>query len=115
MPSLPGGRGGAGVLVDVYNGIILPATFTTRVPYALCVVADLFLTVLKPARGVAHAALFGSLACVRAYVSIIGAGPETACGFAGLLVGLSVYVWLQRRQFAPDATGAEVELSHAIS
>ena len=96
--------------------MILPATFTTRVPYALCVVADLLLTVLKPARGVAHAALFGSLACVRAYVSIIGAGPETALrGFAGLLVGLSVYVWLQRRQFAPDATGAEAELSHAIS
>ena len=37
-----GGRGGgAAGLADVYNGIILLATFTTLVPYAFCAMAEL--------------------------------------------------------------------------
>jgi len=107
-----GGRAGAGALVDVYNGIILLATFTTLVPYAFCAMAELLLTLLKRERSVADrqrfraAALIGILAFVFAFFSIIGAGPETALrGFAGLLLGLPVYVWLQRTQSPPDATG----------
>ena len=34
---------GAGALSDVYNGIILLATFTTLVPYAFCAMAELLL------------------------------------------------------------------------
>jgi APA family basic amino acid/polyamine antiporter len=100
------GRAGAGGgLVDVYNSIILLATFTTLVPYAFCAMAELLLAV--PRRGQANTdtrrlvwtAAIGILAFIFSFVCIIGAGPETALrGFAGLLLGLPVFVWLRRRE-----------------
>ena len=77
-----GGSAGAGALVDVYNGIILLATFTTLVPYAFCSMAELLLTLLKREHGGADrkrlrlTALIGVLAFVFAFFSIIGAGPR---------------------------------------
>jgi APA family basic amino acid/polyamine antiporter len=102
-----GGRAGASGLVDVYNGIILLATFTTLVPYAFCSMAELLLVVPRRLRGDEAAggtrlwltAAIGILAFVFSFICIIGAGADTALrGFAGLLLGLPVYVWLQRRQ-----------------
>ena len=96
-----GGRQGAGGLVDVYNSIILVATFTTLVPYAFCAMAELLLAVPKgervTRRRLGITALIGILAFVFSFVAIIGAGAETALkGFAALLLGVPVYVWLQR-------------------
>ena len=107
-----GGRAGAGALVDVYNGIILLATFTTLVPYAFCAMAELLLAVLKrrSTEGESQAdgrrlwvtAGIGILAFAFAFVAIIGAGADTALrGFLGLLIGLPVYVWLQRSKDLP--------------
>ena len=104
-----GGQAGEGALVDVYNGIILLATFTTLVPYAFCSMAELLLAFRHDAatrtpedrRRLWIAAAIGIFAFAFAVISIIGAGPETALrGFIGLLVGLPVYVWLQRKH--PD-------------
>jgi APA family basic amino acid/polyamine antiporter len=100
------GRGGASGLVDVYSSIILLATFTTLVPYAFCAAAELLLAV--PRRGEPDASgrrlwvtmSIGLLAFVFSFFCIIGAGPDTALkGFAGLLLGIPVFVWLQRRHF----------------
>jgi APA family basic amino acid/polyamine antiporter len=99
-----GGRGsGASGLVDVYNGILLLATFTTLVPYAFCAMAELLLAIRRPAgvkadsRRLGITAMIGILAFAFSVFCIIGAGPETALrGFVGLLLGLPVYVWIQR-------------------
>jgi hypothetical protein len=103
-----GGQAGAGGLSDVYEGIILLATITTLVPYAFCAMAELLLAV--PRRGevdgqrLIWTALIGILAFIFSFIAIIGAGPETALrGFAGLLLGLPVYVWLQRKRNAEAA------------
>jgi APA family basic amino acid/polyamine antiporter len=103
------GRAGAGGLVDVYNSIILLATFTTLVPYAFCAMAELLLAVPRRQRadGADRRRLWvttaiGILAFAFACVCIVGAGAETALkGFLALLLGLPVYVWLQRRQSLP--------------
>jgi APA family basic amino acid/polyamine antiporter len=99
-----GGRSGAGALVDVYNGIILIATFTTLVPYAFCAMAELLLAI--PRRGQADdkrrlwvTGLIGILAFVFSFVAIVGAGADTALkGFCALLLGVPVYVWLRRNE-----------------
>jgi APA family basic amino acid/polyamine antiporter len=104
-----GGRAGAGALSDVYNGIILLATFTTLVPYAFCAMAELLLA-LTSRRGdndpnrrrLWVTAAIGAFAFVFSVICIIGAGPDTALrGFAGLLLGLPVYVWIKRKQEIP--------------
>jgi basic amino acid/polyamine antiporter, APA family len=97
-----GGQAGGAGLSDVYEGIILLATFTTLVPYAFCAMAELLLAVPRrnevDGKRLLWTALIGILAFVFSFIAIIGAGPETALrGFAGLLLGLPVYVWLQRR------------------
>lgn len=98
-----GGRQGAGALTDAYNSIILVATFTTLVPYAFCAMAELL--VAAPVRDGAHAGrlrgtmLIGILAFVFSFIAIVGAGAETALkGFLALLLGVPVYVWLQRHR-----------------
>jgi APA family basic amino acid/polyamine antiporter len=96
-----GGRQGAGGLTDAYNSIILVATFTTLVPYAFCAMAELLLAVPKGERvtrgRLGTTTLIGILAFVFSFVAIVGAGAETALkGFAALLLGVPVYVWLQR-------------------
>ncbi len=112
-PSRPRGLGGRGTggLVDVYQGIILLATFTTLVPYAFCAVAELLLAV--PHRGdpdssrrrLVVTAGIGLLAFVFSFFCIIGAGADTALkGFVGLLLGLPVFAYLQRRQFVGGAS-----------
>jgi APA family basic amino acid/polyamine antiporter len=115
-----GGRAGASGLVDVYNGIILLATFTTLVPYAFCSMAELLLAVSRQVRGTDEVeqqsgrrlwltTAIGVLAFVFSFLCIIGAGADTALkGFAGLLLGLPVYVWLQRRQASSAAAGEGV-------
>src|SRR5262249_33185109 len=47
-----GSRAGAGALTDVYNSIILMATFTTLVPYAFCAMSELLIAL--PKRDPAH-------------------------------------------------------------
>ena len=46
-------------LVDVYNGIILLATFTTLVPYAFCAMAELLLAVPRRAEAATTALAAG--------------------------------------------------------
>lgn len=97
------GRSAAGGLMDAYNGIILVATFTTVVPYAFCAMAALLLGGPqqddRPRRGVSSTVLIGCLAFAFAFMAVIGGGAETALkGFAALLAGVPVYVWLQRHQ-----------------
>jgi len=96
-----GGRQGAGALTDAYGSIILVATFTTLVPYAFCAMAELLLAVPKrdaaARRRLQTTSLIGILAFVFSFVAIVGAGAETALkGFLALLLGVPVYVWLQR-------------------
>ena len=98
-----GGRAAAGGLVDVYNSIILVATFTTLVPYAFCAMAEIALVLPKrgqPGVDTSHlwqTAAIGIVGFAFAFFCIIGAGADTALkGFAGLLLGVPVFVWLQR-------------------
>jgi APA family basic amino acid/polyamine antiporter len=99
-----GGRSGAGALVDVYNSIILIALFTTLVPYAFCAMAELLLAIprrdqLDDKRRQWITSLIGILAFVFSFVAIIGAVADTALrGFAALLLGVPVYVWLRRHE-----------------
>ena len=51
--------------------------------------------------------MIGILAFAFSFLCIIGAGPETALrGFAGLLLGLPVYVWIQRDTSEAEAAAA---------
>jgi basic amino acid/polyamine antiporter, APA family len=105
-----GGRSGAGALTDAYNSIILMATFTTLVPYAFCAMAELLIAFPRhPDRGDRRlwlTALIGILAFAFSFMAIIGAGAETALkGFCALLVGVPIYVWLQRHQDAATESG----------
>jgi len=109
-----GGRGGGvGGLTDVYNTILLLATFTTLVPYAFCAMAELLLALRRPADAQANSrrlgitAMIGILAFAFSFLCIIGAGAETALkGFLGLLIGLPVYVWIQRDKSEAEFEGA---------
>jgi hypothetical protein len=48
-------------------------------------------------------AAIGIVGFAFAFICIIGAGPDTALkGFAGLLLGLPVFVWLQRSRSARE-------------
>ena len=94
---------GATGLVEAYNTIILLATFTTLVPYAFCAMAELLLY-FQDSRGSAAGAseaLARSrwLAFAFAFLTIVGSGAQTALyGFASLLLGVPVYVWMRKAE-----------------
>jgi APA family basic amino acid/polyamine antiporter len=110
------GSKSVGGLSDVYNGIILLATFTTLVPYAFCSMAELLIALPVRRRGANTAndgqrlwltAAIGIAAFVFSALCIVGAGADTALkGFLALLLGLPVYVWLQRKN-AATSIGAQ--------
>jgi APA family basic amino acid/polyamine antiporter len=88
-------------LVDAYNSIILLATFTTLVPYAFCTMAELLLYVQdRPrfsGRRLRGAGPIAAAAFVFSFLTIVGSGGQTALlGFASLLLGLPIYVWMRR-------------------
>jgi APA family basic amino acid/polyamine antiporter len=77
------------------------ATFTTLVPYAFCAMAELILAPRQreeaDKRRLRATMLIGILAFAFSFVAIVGAGADTALkGFLALLLGVPVYVWLQR-------------------
>jgi APA family basic amino acid/polyamine antiporter len=97
-----GQAAGNASLINIYNSIILLATFVTLVPYAFCAMAQLVLSVK---RGPAcrdkrmRASVVSIAAFVFSVVLIYGAGAETALfGFIVLLLGIPLYVWLIREQ-----------------
>jgi APA family basic amino acid/polyamine antiporter len=97
---------GAKSLTDVYNGIILLATFVTLVPYAFCAMAELmiFITQRDQFKGerLRGASIIAVLAFIFSIITIIGAGAQTVLyGFVLLLAGIPVYVWLKRTASAP--------------
>jgi len=89
--------------IEIYNRIILLATFVTLVPYAFCAMAQFILSrrAASPSRrgrevGAKATAIIAFLFSV---LLIYGAGPETALfGFIMLLLGIPLYVWLDRRR-----------------
>jgi APA family basic amino acid/polyamine antiporter len=88
-------------LTDVYNGIILLATFVTLVPYAFCAMAELMIFILRrdefKGERLRRASVIAVLAFVFSIITIIGAGAQTVLyGFVLLLVGIPIYVWLKR-------------------
>ena len=100
-------------LVDAYNSIILLATFTTLVPYAFCAMAELLLYVQDSprfsSRRLRGAVPVAVLAFAFAFLTIVGSGGQTALyGFASLLLGVPVYVWMRNAEApAPAETAAE--------
>jgi APA family basic amino acid/polyamine antiporter len=104
---------GATALVDAYNTIILLATFTTLVPYAFCTVAELLLYFQdRPRFSGARMRGAGPLAAVAfafAFLTIVGSGAQTVLyGFAFLLLGVPVYVWMRKAESAAPAAAVPV-------
>lgn len=88
------GRGG---LVDMFNMIILIATFFSLVPYMLCSLAELLLGRhdKAPRRNV----VLASLAFVFALWATAGVGRDTLYwGTLLMFAGLPLYAWLKWRQ-----------------
>jgi amino acid transporter len=88
-------------LVDAYNSIILLATFTTLVPYAFCTMAELLLYFQdRPrfsGRRLRGAGPIAAAAFIFSFLTIVGSGGQTALyGFASLLLGLPIYVWMRK-------------------
>jgi APA family basic amino acid/polyamine antiporter len=88
-------------LVDAYNAIILLATFTTLVPYAFCTMSELLLYYQDRPRFSSQrlrgAGLIAALAFAFSFLTIVGSGAQTALyGFASLLLGVPVYVWMRK-------------------
>jgi basic amino acid/polyamine antiporter, APA family len=103
---------GATGLVEAYNTIILLATFTTLVPYAFCAVAELLVYFQdRPrysGRRLRGAAPIAALAFAFAFLTIVGSGAQTVLyGFAFLLLGVPVYVWMRKVEAAarPEPAG----------
>jgi APA family basic amino acid/polyamine antiporter len=96
---------GSKSLTDIYNSIILLATFVTLVPYAFCAMAELMLFITRreefKAERLRNASIIAVLAFGFTIITIIGAGAQTVLyGFVLLLVGIPLYVWLRRGQLA---------------
>jgi APA family basic amino acid/polyamine antiporter len=96
---------GAKSLNDIYNSIILLATFVTLVPYAFCAMAELMLFITRreefKSERLRNASIIAVLAFGFTIITIIGAGAQTVLyGFVLLLVGIPLYVWLRRGQLA---------------
>lgn len=103
-----GQAAGSKSLTDIYNGIILLATFVTLVPYAFCAMAELmlFITRREEFKGerLRRASVIAVMAFVFSIITIIGAGAQTVLyGFVLLLVGIPLYVWLRRGQITAGA------------
>lgn len=82
-------------LVELFTFIILLATLSTLVPYVFCSVA-VWLMPGRPGPAGA-AAVVSALAFLYSLVAIGGAGADAVFyGFMWLLLGLPVYVWVQR-------------------
>jgi APA family basic amino acid/polyamine antiporter len=99
---------GAKSLTDVYNGIILLATFVTLVPYAFCAMAELLIYSARreefKGERLRRSSISAVLAFIFSIITIMGAGAETVLyGFVLLLAGIPVYVWLKRTSSAPAA------------
>ena len=86
-------------LVDLFTFIILLATLSTLVPYVFCSLAELLVERGEATGRRRGAGVVSALAFLYALVAVAGAGAETVYwGFLLLLVGLPVYVAIQRRQ-----------------
>ena len=88
-------------MVEIFEFIILLATLTTLMPYAFCAMAELIILMKDPARFRGQR-LFGSgviavVAFIYSVWTVFGSGPEIVLyGFILLLLGIPVYVWMQR-------------------
>ena len=92
-------------LTDVYNGIILLATFVTLVLYAFCAMAELMIFIMRREQFKGERLRWASVVAVLAFIfsiiTIIGAGAQTVLySFVLLLAGIPVYIWLKRTSSA---------------
>ncbi|MEM1256012.1 MAG: amino acid permease [Cyanobacteria bacterium P01_H01_bin.21] len=98
---------GTKTLVDVFNFVILLATLTTLIPYAFCAIAEFIIFLRDPAQfgGRRHfkgSGIVAAVAFVYSVWAIYGSGAETVLyGFILLLLGIPVYVWLDKQQEQP--------------
>jgi basic amino acid/polyamine antiporter, APA family len=84
-------------LVDMFNVIILIATFFSLVPYMLCALAELFLGRQDKARG--RNIVLASLAFAFGLWATAGAGRDTLYwGTLMMFAGLPLYAWLKWHQ-----------------
>jgi basic amino acid/polyamine antiporter, APA family len=87
-------------LVALFTFIILLATLSTLVPYFMCSLAGLLMSLgrLRCPKAVSSAgAAIAGAALAYSIVAIIGAGREVISWGALLLVaGLPVYAWMRR-------------------
>ncbi|HET9221107.1 MAG TPA: amino acid permease, partial [Roseiflexaceae bacterium] len=92
---------GSSSLTDIYNSILLLATFVTLVPYAFCTMAELMIFILRrdqfKGERLRRASVIAVLAFIFSIITIIGSGAQTVLyGFVMLLLGVPIYVWLKR-------------------
>jgi APA family basic amino acid/polyamine antiporter len=92
---------GSSSLTEIYNSILLLATFVTLVPYAFCTMAELMVFILRrdqfKGERLRRASVIAVLAFIFTIITIIGSGAQTVLyGFVMLLLGIPIYVWLKR-------------------
>jgi APA family basic amino acid/polyamine antiporter len=94
--------GNAGT-VQIFNFIILLATLTTLLPYAFCSLVELIQYFKSPAdypvKNMFAAVALAVIGFIYSVIAIIGSGASTVLwGFVLMLLGLPVYVWMQRER-----------------
>jgi APA family basic amino acid/polyamine antiporter len=90
-------------LVDQFTFVILLATLTALLPYALCALAELMIYARDPARfegrRLAGAVVTALLGFAYSLWAIAGAGRDTVYwGLILLLAGIPMYVWVAWRR-----------------
>lgn len=89
--------------VGIFNFIILLATLTTLLPYAFCSLVELTMNFISPVEhkiaNMPRAVGLALLGFGYSLVAIVGSGASTVLwGLILLLLGLPVYVWMQRER-----------------
>ncbi len=92
---------GSRSMVEIFEFIILLATLTTLMPYAFCAMAELIILLKDPERFRGQRLLGSGVIAVVAFVysvwTVYGSGAEIVLyGFILLLLGIPVYVWMER-------------------
>jgi APA family basic amino acid/polyamine antiporter len=98
---------GSSSLTEIYNSILLLATFVTLVPYAFCTMAELMIFILRrdqfKGERLRRASVIAVLAFIFSIITIIGSGAQTVLyGFVMLLLGIPIFVWLKRASMAAE-------------
>jgi len=101
-------------LVDQFTFVILLATLTALLPYALCALSELMIYARDPVRfdgrRLRVAVITAMLGFAYSLWAIVGAGAEIVYwGLVLLLAGLPMYVWVVWRRSTADRVRPGVE------